>query len=59
LRADGSYVRAYRTNGSRNGRRFSAQDCFIDLAEGKLREKSTRAVKLVGDGVERRTEAAA
>jgi len=35
LRPDGSYVRAYRANGSRNGRRFSAQDCFIDLAEAK------------------------
>jgi len=35
LRSDGSYVRAYRANGSRNGRRFSAQDSFIDLAEGR------------------------
>jgi polyphosphate kinase len=59
LRPDGSYVRAYRTNGSRNGRRFSAQDCFIDLAEGKLREKGARSRKPVVDGVERKTEAAA
>ena len=57
LRADGSYVRAYRPDGSRNGRRFSAQDCFIDLAEGKLREKSTQGLKLVGHGFEPNTEA--
>jgi polyphosphate kinase len=45
LRPDGSYVRAYRANGSRNGRRFSAQGCFIDLAEGKSEIKSTPGLK--------------
>jgi polyphosphate kinase len=45
LRPDGSYVRAYRANGSRNGRRFSAQGCFIDLAEGKSEIESTPGLK--------------
>jgi polyphosphate kinase len=38
LRQDGSYARAYRASASqlrRNGNRFSAQNFFLDLAEGR------------------------
>jgi polyphosphate kinase len=59
LRPDGSYVRAYRADGSRNGRRFSAQDCFIDLAEGKPAIKSVPGPKCVVDVLNGRPQPAA
>jgi polyphosphate kinase len=51
LRSDGSYVRAYRADGSRNGRRFSAQDSFIGLAEAKPETKTAPGLRFLADGL--------
>ncbi len=59
LRPDGSYVRAYRADRFRvnhNGRWFSAQDCFIDIAQTKPEIGSTPGMNFV---VRRNSEAEA
>lgn len=51
FRPDGNYVRAYRADGSRNGRRFSAQDSFIGLAEAKPEAKTPPGMTFRADGL--------